>query len=161
MKRILLIDGYNLLFQFPELRRQIERDLEGARERLLDSVSVYAAKKQTETLVVFDGDGKERTEIRRRSCVKVIFSKPPQKADPLIKKILSEKKPDWDLVLITSDHEIARFARLCGVRSETSQKFASDMASEPQGEIEKKFDNPLSEQEVADWMELFQNRPSE
>ncbi len=155
MKRITIIDGYNLIFQIPELRRLIERDLESARERFLDSLSFYAIKKQADYTVVFDGDGQDRLETRRRQGVRVLFSKPPLKADPVIKRMLSEKKSDEDMVVVTSDVEISNYARICGVKVEMSQKFAKDMTAEPESEVEKKFDHRLSESEMEEWMALF------
>ena len=155
MKRIIIIDGYNLLFQIPELRRQIERDMEGARERLLDSLAVHAARHKAEYRVVFDGDSPNRTDTRRRQGLRVTFSTPPLKADPLIKKMLAEKKRNEDMIVVTSDLEICNYARLCGVKVEKSQKFAMDMTSEPGSELEKKFDHRLSQDEVDEWMNLF------
>ena len=160
MKRMIIIDGYNLIFQVPELRRQIERDLEGARERLLDSLSLNAVKNQTEYLIVFDGDGQARPESKRRQGIKILFSKSPQKADPVIKQMLSEKKHNEDMVVVTSDLEISNFARICGVKVETSQKFAMDMTAQPNSEMEKKFDHNLSQSEVDEWMQLFKKGTS-
>jgi predicted RNA-binding protein with PIN domain len=160
MKRIIVIDGYNLMFQLPELRRQVERDLEGARERFLDVLAAHAVKKQAEYLVVFDGDGQDRFQARRRANIKVLFSKPPQKADPLIKKTAAERKHTEDMVVVTSDQDISRYARICGVKVETSQKFALDMTLEPRTDLENKFDQNMSEDEVNDWMALFRQNQS-
>jgi predicted RNA-binding protein with PIN domain len=162
MKRVVVIDGYNVMFQLPELRRQVERDLEGSRERFLDVLSAYSVKKPADYIVVFDGDGQDRIQARRRTRIRVLFSKPPQKADPLIKKTAAERKNDEDMIVVTSDQDISRYARICGVRVETSQKFALDMTSEPRTDIENKFDQNMSENEVADWMALFgKNRDGE
>lgn len=155
MKRRIIIDGYNLIYQIPELRRQLERDLEGARERLLDSLSLFSVKKQAEYTVVFDGNGQDQPESKNRRGLKVVFSKPPQKADPLIKRMLSEKKHNEDMIVVTSDLDICNYARICGVKVETSQKFALDMIAKPDTEIEKKFNHNLSHTEVDEWMELF------
>jgi predicted RNA-binding protein with PIN domain len=160
MKRIIVIDGYNLMFQLPEIRREVERDLEKAREHFLNVLAAYAVKKPAEYLVVFDGDGQDRLQIRQRTHIKILFSKPPQKADPIIKKIAAEKTRTEDMVVVTSDLEISRFARICGVKVETSQKFALDITEEPRTDLENKFDQNLSEDEVNDWMDLFKKKPS-
>jgi predicted RNA-binding protein with PIN domain len=160
MKRIIVIDGYNLMFQLPEIRKEVERDLERAREHFLDILAAYVVKKQAEYLVVFDGNGQERLQTRGRTHIKVLFSKPPQKADPIIKKVAAEKTRAEDMVVVTSDLEISRFARICGVKVETSQKFALDITAEPRTDLENKFDQNLSEDEISDWMALFTRKPS-
>jgi predicted RNA-binding protein with PIN domain len=42
MRRRYLIDGYNLLHQVPELRRQMEYDLQNSREGLLIRLSAFS-----------------------------------------------------------------------------------------------------------------------
>ena len=88
------------------------------------------------------------------------MAKLPQKADPIIKKAAAEKTHTEDMVVVTSDLEISRFVRICGVKVETSQKFALDITAEPRTDLENKFDQNLSEDEVADWMALFNKKPS-
>jgi predicted RNA-binding protein with PIN domain len=57
VRRVYLIDGYNLLHQFPELRRKMEYDLENARESLLARLTGFSLAKNVEVSVVFDGSG--------------------------------------------------------------------------------------------------------
>ena len=161
MRRKFLIDGYNLLHQLPELRRQMEYDLQTAREGLLISLSAFSLSKSVEVSVVFDGIGESIPSPGRWRGLAIHFSKPPLKADPVIKKMISERKKNEDLVVITSDREIDAYARLCGVKVESSQTFAAAMLRNPSTDLEKKNDHPISEKELDEWMRLFGQKPPE
>ncbi len=149
-----IIDGYNLVYQFPELRRILERDLEGARQGLLDRIGLYIGENRLKAVVVFDGDGRVLSEPGRRLGIEVIYSKPPEKADPLIKRMI-ENHSDEGLVVVSSDREIVDFARLCGVKAVSSSQFVHEMSDRPKNEAEKKFDYPMSDDELDEWMHLF------
>ena len=166
MRRRYLIDGYNLLHQVPELRRQIEYDLQNAREGLLVRLSAFSLSKSVDVSVVFDGIDESLPAPGRRSDgrwrgLAVFFSKPPQKADPLIKKMISERKKNEELVVVTSDREIDMYARLCGVKVESSQTFALAMVKNPSSDLEKKNSHPISEKEIDEWMRLFGQKPKD
>jgi len=155
MKRRILVDGYNLLYHFPELRRIIERDLEEAREGLLARLASYAEEKGVEVVVVFDGEGRLGGVAENRGGVKVIFSRPPEKADPLIKRMIDKMEWGMDLVVVSSDNEIRSYARLSRVRMLSSHQFANEIVEKPFQEVEKKFDPSMSQEELEEWMRLF------
>jgi predicted RNA-binding protein with PIN domain len=155
-----LIDGYNLLHQLPELRRQLEYSLEDSRQGLLIRLSAFASMKSTDVCVVFDGSGEFHSHDVKWRGVRIIFSKPPQKADPLIKKMISDRKKGEELIVVTSDREIENYARLCGVKVESSVNFAQTILSPPGDDAEKKFDHVLSDREVEEWMRLFRRGSS-
>jgi predicted RNA-binding protein with PIN domain len=159
MCRKYLVDGYNLLHQLPELRRQLEYNLEAAREGLLIRLSAFSLSKSVEVSIVFDGIDESYPAPRKWRGLVVHFSKPPQKADPVIKKMISERKKNEDLVVVTSDREIDMYARLCGVKVESSQAFAAAMLRNPSTELEKKNDHPISRRELDEWMRLFGQQP--
>jgi predicted RNA-binding protein with PIN domain len=160
MRRRYLVDGYNLLHQLPEQRRQLEYNLEAARDGLLVRLSAFSISKSMEVTVVFDGIDESGPPPRKWKGLVVHFSKPPQKADPVIKKMISDRKRNEELVVVTSDRDIDSYARLCGVKVETSQSFAAALIRNPSSDIEKKNDHPISKNELDEWMRLFGQKPS-
>jgi predicted RNA-binding protein with PIN domain len=150
-----LIDGYNLLFQNPELRKVLERSLEMARKLLVDQLEMFAAQKNVHIIAVFDGDNKTNPQDESRSCVDVYFSKPPEKADPLIKRMLSEAKEKEKFTVVTSDNEIGDYAKLCSIPVMSSQKFAEEISDPAFDSIEKKYRHSMTETELAEWLGLF------
>jgi predicted RNA-binding protein with PIN domain len=158
MKYQLLIDGYNLLFQNPELRKILERDLEKARRILIDQLEEYAGKNSLHILIVFDGDIKMKFRDESRSHVEVCFSKSPEKADPLIKRLLEKTKKNQDLTVVTSDNEIGNYAKLCEVSVTSSQKFAEQISTHFFDGVEKKYFHSMTNAELTEWMGLFGDR---
>ena len=116
MKTILL-DGYNVILRSPAFRPDERRDLAMARDKLVNLLSwALGGTGTVEFIVVFDGadvaPGQRKTVKSGGSTkVTVHFSKPPEKADDLIRTLVEEIAPRNDLTVVTSDLEVARHAR--------------------------------------------------
>ncbi|MGB9710820.1 MAG: NYN domain-containing protein [Thermodesulfovibrio sp.] len=99
----ILIDGYNLIGIF-------HRDLKKARDELIQALIQYRNKKGHDITVVFDGykEGPGKETVEYRAGVRIIYSGANEKADDIIKRILSTEKFSW--IVITSDKEIEKAA---------------------------------------------------
>ena len=123
----LIIDGYNLLHVGRSLIHSDPMGLERERDRLIDQLSVYRRQKPCEVTVVFDGwQGGWVTEKReRKKGIDLIFSKLGEKADEVIKRMVTEKGAG--VIVITSDREISRFAERVSVSVIPSDQFLERM----------------------------------
>lgn len=54
MKEYLIVDGYNIIGAWPELQALKEENLEHARARLIEILSVHAALSKRKIILVFD-----------------------------------------------------------------------------------------------------------
>lgn len=99
----IIIDGYNLIGTG-------HRNLESAREALIQSLIAYKAKRTNEIVVVFDGhkSGMGPQSRAVRGGVEIIYSGLGDSADSVIKRMVSAGKKDR--IVVTSDREIARSA---------------------------------------------------
>lgn len=99
----ILIDGYNLL-------GIAHHNLEMARNNLIQQLCRYADLKGHHITVVFDGwKSGQMYEIESKlGNVNVIFSRLGEKADLVIKRILSQSSRHW--IAVSSDREIKDFA---------------------------------------------------
>jgi len=98
MEEILVVDGYNIIGDWPELKDlKNNGQLEEARDALLDWLSEYKAYSGKEVIVVFDahqvpGVGKKYNQKR----LTIYFTKENETADELIerlvKKLISRKR---------------------------------------------------------------------
>ena len=85
----LIIDGYNLIFGWDEMNELAKTDLGLARERLIDRLCSYAAFKNCEPVLVFDGykvkggEG-ERDRVGR---LRIAYTKENETADMYIEKL--------------------------------------------------------------------------
>ncbi|MCG8608221.1 NYN domain-containing protein [bacterium] len=123
----IIIDGYNMIHRVPELRQFLRASLEDARNELIQRIKSYLLDKAIEIIIVFDGSeappGLPPIEQHRR--LKVIFSKRPFKADPVIISLISGSKKRQSLIIVSDDGEIKRAARSGGAMSISTSDFYS------------------------------------
>ena len=107
----IIIDGYNLIRQSPALRRHDAEDVARGREKLIAMLSSYRALKPSPMTVVFDGwEAGELSERHfREKGIDVIYSRRGEKADEVIKRLVSQTQDA--VIVVTSDSGIAHFCK--------------------------------------------------
>lgn len=91
MNNILIVDGYNMIGAWKELRPLKDSNLEEARNRLLELMAEYKAAMGWRVIVVFDAyhvSGVEKIYIQNN--VEVIYTRKNETADERIEKLSSE-----------------------------------------------------------------------
>lgn len=103
---ILLVDGYNIIGDWPELRSLKNRDLAAARDLLVERMAEYQAFSGFHVIVVFDAYYVQGTEKKyKNQKIEVIFTKKNETADERIEKLaisLSNRKTQ--IHVATSDY---------------------------------------------------------
>ncbi|WML42561.1 NYN domain-containing protein [Neobacillus sp. PS3-40] len=103
---ILLVDGYNIIGDWPELRSLKNRDLAAARDLLVERMAEYQAFSGFRVIVVFDAYYVQGTEKKYKNHkIEVIFTKKNETADERIEKLaisLSNRKTQ--IHVATSDY---------------------------------------------------------
>ncbi|MFI3238399.1 MAG: translation factor GTPase family protein [Lachnospiraceae bacterium] len=101
----LLVDGYNIIFAWDELKVIAEVNIDGARTRLMDMLSNYQGFKKNKVIVVFDAYRVARhTEtIEQYHNITVIFTKIAETADHYIEKTVEALKNQYHITVATSD----------------------------------------------------------
>jgi uncharacterized protein len=85
---ILLVDGYNIIGAWPELRELKNKDLAAARDRLIERMAEYQAYSGYRVIVVFDAHFVKGTEKKYKNYkVEVIFTRNNETADERIEKL--------------------------------------------------------------------------
>jgi predicted RNA-binding protein with PIN domain len=154
MPRLFLIDGYNLAFAWPPVRRQMLIDKQQGREKLLELLARFKKKTGAAMTVVFDGrDGICQEKTGTVLGLKVIYAQKPISADEEIYRLVSAAKDKSSLTVVSSDRQVAGFARRHGVQAIGSGQFAgqAEMAMARAGgkpEKPEKFD-------AEEWAEYF------
>lgn len=110
----LAIDGYNFLKQSRDLRKLEHIELQKAREALIERLARYRQMKGHSITVVFDGEQERHLAGQRQRWrgIDVIFSKPGEKADDILKRLSAEKR--GGITVVTSDREVALFSKKKG-----------------------------------------------
>jgi len=123
----LIIDGYNLIRQSPQLRKHDQEDLEKGRKMLLKKLLAYKRIKQHVITVVFDGwmEGHFSEGHERTGGIEVIFSRRGEKADEVIKRLASQQK--GKALIVTSDRDLESSCARQGCEVISSPEFEAKM----------------------------------
>ena len=101
----LLVDGYNIIFAWEELRGLAAVNIDSARGRLLDLMCNYQGSRGCKLLVVFDAyrvQGHE-TETFSYHNIQVVYTKEAETADQFIEKFAHENAAKYRVTVATSD----------------------------------------------------------
>ena len=124
-KEYLIIDGYNLIFSWDELKNLARERLDLARTRLMDMLSNYAGFTQSELVLVFDGFRTPGNPGSRQAYhnIHVVFTRDGETGDAYIEKIANEIGKNYSVRVITSDNLIRLSALRSGVLRCSSGEF--------------------------------------
>ncbi len=104
-KSYLLIDGYNIIFAWENLKEIAKDSLEAARNALIERISVYKIFKNCEIIIVFDAYKVKgnRGEIEQDKGITIVYTKESQTADAYIEKAAKELTKNYNVTVATSD----------------------------------------------------------
>ena len=104
-EEILLIDGYNMIFAWPELKEMSQLNLEAAREYLIEILHNYQGYSGRNMIVVFDAY-KQIGSVTKSETIhnlQVIYTREGQTADQYIEKYVLENVKKKRITVATSD----------------------------------------------------------
>lgn len=101
----ILIDGYSLLHQWPELAPGAARHSETARDALVEMLTHYQDATGTPVTIFFDGNQGRYTKPKAvgQGGVEVLFSRAGQTADDLIERAAVRFQPYGEVLVVTDD----------------------------------------------------------
>lgn len=102
---ILVVDGYNMIGAWPELKRLKDEDLAQARDLLIDWLADYQAYSGYKVMVVFDAYEVRGLQTNLKTYdVEIIFTKERETADECIEGLIKSLKNVKNQVYVaTSD----------------------------------------------------------
>ncbi|MBO5372940.1 MAG: TetM/TetW/TetO/TetS family tetracycline resistance ribosomal protection protein [Lachnospiraceae bacterium] len=101
----LLVDGYNIIFAWKELKELSDINMDGAKGKLMDILCNYQGMKKCQVIVVFDAyrvTG-HKTEIFDYHNIHVVYTKEAETADAYIEKFAHENGRKYKITVATSD----------------------------------------------------------
>lgn len=101
----LLVDGYNVIFAWPELKDIARENLDGARGALLDILCDYQAMKGMDVIAVFDAYKLKNhpEEFIDYHNIHVVYTRTAQTADYYIERFTHEHRKKYRIRVATSD----------------------------------------------------------
>lgn len=101
----LLVDGYNIIFAWQELRELAAVNIDSARDRLIDIMSNYQGYLGSTVIVVFDAykvKGNPGSVLKYHN-IHVVYTKEAETADQYIEKTVHEIGHKYQVTVATSD----------------------------------------------------------
>lgn len=101
----LLVDGYNIIFAWDELRELAETDLGAARGKLADILCNYQGYKRCTLILVFDAYKVEGNpgEVEKYHNIHIVYTKEAETADQYIEKTVRKISRNHEVTVATSD----------------------------------------------------------
>ena len=153
--RLIIIDGYNLILRTPDLRPEGGRTLAESRQKL-ENLLAWMLGTNARFLVVYDG-AEGMGSSGKSGLVETRFSRPPQKADDLIRVLVEELVEKYEgLTVVTSDAEVARDARAMGADIALADLFLASAVGPARNPAEvPEKPASLSKKELEEWADIF------
>lgn len=104
-KDYLLVDGYNIIFAWKELKELADTSLEAARIKLADTLCNFQGFKKNEVILVFDGyktKGNVGSVIHYNN-IDIVYTKEAETADQFIEAVSQQMARDYQIRVATSD----------------------------------------------------------
>lgn len=128
-KQYVLVDGYNVIFAWDDLKSLAQDNLEAARERLMHILCNYAAFTKNEVILVFDaykvpGNTGKHFDFHN---IHVAYTKERELGDVYIEKLISEIGKNERVRVVTSDGLIQLSAVRFGVLRMSAAEFEREV----------------------------------
>lgn len=104
-EKYLLVDGYNIIFAWEDLKELAKASIDGARGKLMDILCNYQGIRGCRLILVFDAyrvQGHD-TELFDYHNIHVVYTKEAETADQYIEKFAYENGKKADITVATSD----------------------------------------------------------
>lgn len=104
-KEYLLVDGYNIIFSWNELRELADKNIDAARLELIDIMSDYRAGIDADLILVFDAYKVKgaKGSVERYHNIHVVYTREAETADQYIEKTVHSIGRRYHVTVATSD----------------------------------------------------------
>lgn len=128
-RQYIVVDGYNLIFAWDELKRLAAERLDLARSRLMDMLVSYCGYTKAELVLVFDGF-RTPNNLGSKSDyhnIHVAYTATGETADAYIERIAAQIGRNYAVRVVTSDNLIRLSALRSGVLRTSSKEFSAEL----------------------------------
>lgn len=124
-EEFLIVDGYNVIFAWDDLKKIANENMDLARHRLMDTLSNYRGWRKCELVLVFDAYKVEGASEKNFDYhgIQVVFTRQGETGDVYIEKRISEIGKNYAVHIVTSDALIQLSAVRKGVLRMSAREF--------------------------------------
>lgn len=102
-KRVLIVDGHSMIFQWPDLTAMHVGNPTRARETLIRMLDGLRDGSDQHVVLVFDGQGARAQETSEPHHIQVFYSKSGQTADSVIERLVAKYGSSYAVTVATDD----------------------------------------------------------
>jgi predicted RNA-binding protein with PIN domain len=129
MNKLLIVDGYNMIYAADRYFKWRESDFEMARVKLIEDLAMLKATGDYDIMLVFDA---AKTKSSNRSHanilgIDVMFTKAGETADEMIERIVYNSEYKGDIVVATSDYTQQKVIFKPGVLRKSSRELLAEL----------------------------------
>lgn len=128
-KEYLIVDGYNVIFAWDELKELAQNNMDLARTRLMNMLSNYCGYTKSELVLVFDayrtpGNPGHKADYHN---IHIAYTKDGETGDAYIERIANDIGRNYSVRVVTSDNLIRLSALRSGVLRTSSKEFEGEV----------------------------------
>jgi len=138
-----IIDGNNLIGKIPFIKKLQRSDKQASREKVSFLLGRYFARRKASVSLHFDGHPGESIKV---SGIKIKYSE-SRTADERIKIEIERSKNPKNIIVVTSDNNVAEFAKVCSCQIIKCEDFSRKLLSSSPADEEKKRIDELNNPE--------------
>jgi predicted RNA-binding protein with PIN domain len=127
----ILVDGYSLLHNWPEIAPGQPRHSSVARDELIRRLALYQDAAGTPVTVVFDGAGPRRKPVSESPShgLEVLYSRAGQTADQVIERAVHRFEPFGEVLVVTDDFAERETVHSLGGHASSCWNFIQEIES--------------------------------
>lgn len=139
---VLIVDGYNMIGDWPELQALRNKDLGQARDLLIEKMAEYKAYSGDRVIIVFDAHLVHGIEKKNKNHkVEIVFTRENETADERIEKLTQEvKNVRTQVYVATSDYTEQRTIFAQGALRMSARELRIEV-NNIEKEIQKELEN--------------------
>lgn len=128
-KKCILVDGYNVIFAWDDLKKQAVKDLDAARRQLCDALADFAGFTGTRVVVAFDGYRRAGSLGEKEDChgIQVVFTREGETADRYLESLAAEIGKNESVWVASSDALVQLSAFRSGVLRMSSRELGEEV----------------------------------
>lgn len=129
VQEFLLVDGYNVIHAWEDLKELAAENMEAATGKLMDILCNYQGFKKCAVILVLDAYKKEENPmvVRKYHNIHVVYTKEAETADQYIEKVVHEIGRKYQVSVVTSDKVEQIIIRGQGARLISSREFREEV----------------------------------
>lgn len=104
--KIIFVDGYNVINNWPNLKEQKDYSFDGARKSLIDILHNYSVYDGCKITIVFDAHKVSRSIEKKENInnnISIVFTKDGETADSYIERQVNDLGRRFEVYVVTSD----------------------------------------------------------